>query len=362
MSDINVILITFSIGSALLFLVLAIMDRIFKQNYIRSFSLLYLFVFISNVSLIMYMYTEYNSLITLSLNLTIASGYFLYRGSKQLYNLELKRSEWITLLSIIIFASFISLFPNTEFINGSLFFLGILFYYISSVLIFYKNGLRREKSMSILLVLMLLLMLIKPYLTEYERLSIWVTIIQGYLGLVLALYLIFIHLYKVEMKNQQQQKDLEYLSFHDTLTGVYNRTYLNQLLTNQTLINEYPLVAVMMDMNNLKMINDTHGHDAGDYAIGSFAASIKLVIRKDDLVIRRSGDEFLLFMPNTDELKAKEIILQIKKQTESFSVQGIFLSISTGYAIMNDQHQNLNEIIQQADQAMYREKREFKRH
>jgi diguanylate cyclase (GGDEF)-like protein len=216
--------------------------------------------------------------------------------------------------------------------------------------------------MSILLILMLLLMLIKPYLTEFERLNIWVTIIQGYLGLVLALYLIFIHLYKVEMKNQQQQKDLEYLSFHDTLTGVYNRTYLNQLLTNQTLINEYPLVAVMMDMNNLKMINDTHGHDAGDYAIGSFAASIKLVIRKDDLVIRRSGDEFLLFMPNTDELKAKEIILQIKKQTESFSVQGIFLSISTGYAIMNDQHQNLNEIIQQADQAMYREKREFKRH
>jgi len=362
MSDINVILITFSIGSALLFLVLALMDKIFKQNYIRSFSLLFLFVFISNVSLLIYMYTEYTSLITLFINLNIASGYFLYRGSKQLYNLELKKAEWITLLSIIILVSFISLFPNTELINGSLFILGILFYYCSSVLVFYKNGLRREKSMSILLILILLLMLIKPYLAAYEKTSIWITIIQGYLGLVLALYLIFIHLYRVEMQNQQQQKDLEYLSFHDTLTGVYNRTYLNQLLNNQTLKNEFPLVAVMMDMNNLKMINDTYGHDAGDYAIGSFAASIKLVSRKDDVIIRRSGDEFLLFMPNTDELQAKEIILQIKKQTESFSIQGIFLSISTGYAIMNDQHQKLNEIIEQADHAMYREKKEFKSH
>ena len=361
MSDINVILISFSIGSLLLFFVLAIMDKIFKQNYIRSFSLLYLFVFISNISLIMYMYTEYNSLITLSLNLTIASGYFLYRGSKQLYNLELKRAEWITLLSIIVFASVISLFPNTEFINGSLFFLGVLFYYFSSVHVFYKNGLRREKSMSILLILMLMLMLIKPYLTEYEKLSIWITLIQGYLGLVLALYLIFIHLYRVEITNQQQQKDLEYLSFHDTLTGVYNRTYLNQLLTNQTLIKENPLVAVMMDMNNLKMINDTHGHDAGDYAIASFAASIKSIVRKDDLVIRRSGDEFLLFLPNTDELKAEAIVNQIKKQTESFSIEGLYLSISTGYAILSDQNQSILDIISQADRAMYQDKRKIKK-
>jgi diguanylate cyclase (GGDEF)-like protein len=360
MSDINVILITFSIGSALLFFVLAIMDKIFKQDYLRSYSLLYFFVFISNISIIIYLYTEYIFLITLSLNFSIASGYFLSRGSKLLYKLKLNKVNWIITLSLILLISFLSLFPNTELINGSLFILGILFYYLFSATIFYKHGLHREKAMSFLLIMMLLLMLIKPYLSEYEKTNIWITLIQGYLGLVLALYLIFIHLYRVEMKNQQQQRDLEYLSFHDTLTGVYNRTYLNQLLTNQMLQNEFPLVAVMMDMNNLKVINDTHGHDAGDYAIASFASSIKSVVRIDDLIIRRSGDEFLLFMPNTDELKTKEIIQEIKKQTESFSVEGIFLSISTGYAIMSNQDEDLTKIIELADQAMYREKREYK--
>ncbi len=102
-----------------------------------------------------------------------------------------------------------------------------------------------------------------------------------------------------------------------------------------------PLVVVMMDMDNLKIINDTHGHDAGDRAIYFLAAEIEAIKRQEDLVIRRSGDEFLLFMPNTEATQAKDMIQTIIKQVESISIEGIFLSISIGYAIKHDPYQDL---------------------
>jgi len=356
----NITLISFSIGSALLFLLLFLMNFIFKQNYLKSFMLIYFFVFIANISQLLYLNSNINIFLSLSLYLTIISSYFLYKGTKQLYQLQMHRNQLVYFISSLFLIAILSFFPNTEFMVGMLFFIGILLFYLFSTRLFYQHGLKEEKSMTFLLILMVTLMIIKPFVLENDQVNTYISLVQGYLGLILAIALISIHLLRVKNQHQEQEIELNYLIHHDTLTGIYNRTYLNQLITNQTLEKQCPIVVVMMDMNNLKNINDTYGHDTGDHAIYSFAKAIESAKRQTDILIRQSGDEFLLFLLNTEENQAKEIIQKIKEQANSVSIGDTFLSISMGYAVMKDQNQDLIETIKRADEAMYRQKKSSK--
>jgi len=154
------------------------------------------------------------------------------------------------------------------------------------------------------------------------------------------------------------EKEYEYLSYHDALTGLYNRTYLNKYL--ETFM-PYPTITLFsFDIDKLKYSNDTYGHAAGDELIRATAMILKKCFREDDIVVRMGGDEFLAILPNCDSEKARMIEKRIRLAMEShndiISDKDKKLSISVGFATADSDKLTVEQLIQRADALMYENK------
>ncbi len=110
--------------------------------------------------------------------------------------------------------------------------------------------------------------------------------------------------------------EAEKQSMTDALTGLYNRRSMEQLMEREVALSErhkHPLSLVMIDMDNFKLINDTHGHAAGDYLLKSFADCVRMTLRKTDLAFRYGGDEFLIALPQTPLAMAQQVVQKIRQ-------------------------------------------------
>ncbi|MBM3710190.1 MAG: diguanylate cyclase, partial [Actinobacteria bacterium] len=94
---------------------------------------------------------------------------------------------------------------------------------------------------------------------------------------------------------------LKYISFHDSLTDLYNRTYFDEELKRLKNTRQLPLTIVMGDVNGLKEINDTYGHEKGDIMLKKIARILKYCFRSDDMIARIGGDEFCIILHNTSK-------------------------------------------------------------
>mgnify|MGYP001485586350 CR=1 FL=1 len=106
---------------------------------------------------------------------------------------------------------------------------------------------------------------------------------------------------------------LEYLSYHDQLTGLYNRRFFEAELKRLDVSRNYPLTLVVADVNGLKLINDSFGHIIGDEIIKRVASVISKACRIDDIVSRFGGDEYVVLLPKTTSMEAERIIKRIKE-------------------------------------------------
>ncbi len=160
-----------------------------------------------------------------------------------------------------------------------------------------------------------------------------------------------------------KEKEIEYLSFHDDLTGLYNRRFFREELNRLFNPRSYPLVLVIFDINGLKMVNDTLGHKWGDWLIKKVAEILKNSVRAVDIVARIGGDEFVLLMPNTDERGVRMCIERIKRNIERENAKGgqPYISVSIGYEIQNGQYDDPDKFFAAADRYMYRAKYTEKR-
>ena len=145
----------------------------------------------------------------------------------------------------------------------------------------------------------------------------------------------------------------------DSVTGLHNRNYW-ELINNGSIY--YPLstkdfALIIIDIDNLKEINDNFGHLAGDEVIKIVGQSIKRNIRKEDLGVRYGGDEFLILLFNQDKRAAKKVIERIRKEISELAAgQGMNIQISAGAAYY-DCLRNMGDIIKMADRDLYKEKR-----
>lgn len=133
----------------------------------------------------------------------------------------------------------------------------------------------------------------------------------------------------------------------DPLTGLYNRRILEQL-------NKLPSVAIMCDIDNFKKINDTLGHDKGDYVIKSIGTILKKNFRKSDYVCRLGGDEFLILIVDYNNTKfVLERCEKVKREiSDTIVLPNYKVTISMGIA-MNNNYNLLDEIIKKADKSLY---------
>jgi diguanylate cyclase (GGDEF)-like protein len=162
----------------------------------------------------------------------------------------------------------------------------------------------------------------------------------------------------VALRNSRNQETLRFLSFHDQLTGLYNRHYFVNEIKRLECSREYPIAIISADLDNLKVINDTRGHAEGDKYLQACASLFKETLRGYDLLARVGGDEFALVLNRTDRKTGEAIIERIKNNVEKYNQTNtdMPLSISMGLAVSETPDQSLEETFKTSDRLMYKEK------
>ncbi|EET88692.1 diguanylate cyclase and metal dependent phosphohydrolase [Clostridium carboxidivorans P7] len=157
-------------------------------------------------------------------------------------------------------------------------------------------------------------------------------------------------------KRKKSEEDIIYLSYHDQLTGLYNRRYFDEELNRIDNENSIPLTVAMADMNGLKLVNDSFGHAVGDKLIKKVAEIMIKGCRDKDSVIRLGGDEFVILMPNTEMDEAEQIINGINDMALKEKVESVDISVSFGYATRKSTEETIDEILKIAEDSMYKKK------
>jgi len=157
----------------------------------------------------------------------------------------------------------------------------------------------------------------------------------------------------------QVNKELEVQSLHDPLTGLANRTLLHDRLTHQLQISERSgtsFAFASIDLRKFKLINDTHGHLAGDEVLKQISYRIRNCLRSADTVARMGGDEFAIIFHHTSVDKLDVVIERIMDSVAApcqFEDQTIDVGINLGIAIFPEHGRTAKELYQNADMAMY---------
>ncbi|MGB5824574.1 MAG: HD domain-containing phosphohydrolase [Proteocatella sp.] len=157
-------------------------------------------------------------------------------------------------------------------------------------------------------------------------------------------------------EKREKQTKIEYLSFHDHLTGLYNRRYVEEMMKRLDIERNLPFAVMVLDVNGLKLINDAFGHEMGDKLLKTVAEIMKSVCRPDDIVGRMGGDEFYILLPKTNEEQAEAIKRKIMEATSEARLSSVIVSLAAGYAVKNEMNQELEIILATADNYMYKEK------
>jgi len=151
-------------------------------------------------------------------------------------------------------------------------------------------------------------------------------------------------------------EEVKYLSFHDHLTGLYNRRYFDNIIKQMDDERYYPLTIVVADVNGLKLVNDSFGHAQGDELLVKAAELLQQGCRKDDICARIGGDEFAILLPNTTGAQAGKIIRRIKRMQSKVKIKQLDLSLSFGHAVKQDAKRDIELVFSEAENRMYRNK------
>ncbi len=157
---------------------------------------------------------------------------------------------------------------------------------------------------------------------------------------------------------KQAEEEIKYLSFHDKLTGLYNRAFFEEEISRMDTQRQLPLSIIIGDVNGLKLTNDIFGHLEGDKLLIEISRILMESCRKEDIVARWGGDEFAIILPRTAEDKAEEICERIRDGCQRVQVDFIQMSIALGVATKYQKQINIHEIIKDAENQMYRNKLE----
>lgn len=157
---------------------------------------------------------------------------------------------------------------------------------------------------------------------------------------------------------ERKKKEIEIynLSYHDQLTGLYNRRFYEEELKRLDVKRNLPLTIVMGDVNGLKLINDSFGHVMGDDLLKKVSEVLRTGCRGDDIIARLAGDEFVIILPKTDEFETQQIIKRIADLSLCEKVGSVDISISFGYATKHNEEEEIEEIFKNAEDHMYEKK------
>jgi diguanylate cyclase (GGDEF)-like protein len=153
-------------------------------------------------------------------------------------------------------------------------------------------------------------------------------------------------------------KALEHLVFTDALTEVSSRHYMEQwaeLEISRSHEQNLDLTLVVFDLDDFKKVNDRYGHPAGDRTLKQVCAAAKEGLRRQDVIARYGGDEFVLLFPGLNENQSRKIMNRIRLTTRQIFIEQTRITCSYGIAELAD-HESFKQLFNRADQALYQAK------
>jgi len=160
-------------------------------------------------------------------------------------------------------------------------------------------------------------------------------------------------------ERKKWEEKIRYMSHHDFLTELYNRTYFEEWYKEFSFADNYPVGIILSDLNNLKLINDAFGHETGDTILKAFSCILKNTLGEGKgMVARIGGDEFVVIIPKTNENKISRLANKLKYEAKRSELpeKGIQISVAVGYAVQNSPEENMDSVFRRADERMYKDK------
>ena len=147
--------------------------------------------------------------------------------------------------------------------------------------------------------------------------------------------------------------------FEDSLSGLYNRRYMDCILSQAKRNARVEIFGIMIDVNDFKQINDVYGHSKGDQAIQDIGSILSDSVPNRGLAIRYAGDEFIILLRTDDEKLVKQTISVINQNVEEFNrlkKEPYTLSFAVGYSRFDSETGSIEEFLSEMDREMYRAK------
>ena len=169
---------------------------------------------------------------------------------------------------------------------------------------------------------------------------------------------------KAHRKLKEKNKLLREVSIHDQLTRIYNRRFFDQKLEEYSRLSErfgQPLSCIMADIDHFKVVNDSYGHQAGDYVLRNIAGILEDGIRRTDIIARYGGEEFVVLLHNTylkDAVNlAEKLRMAVESAKMSYKGLGLRVTISMGVSDSRSGADLRDNLIRKVDGALYQAKK-----
>jgi len=190
--------------------------------------------------------------------------------------------------------------------------------------------------------------------SDFEDRIIWANVspIKDNKGKIIAAVIVFHDI----TERKKEEEEIFHLSYHDQLTGMYNRRFFEEEVSRLDTERNLPISIIMGDVNGLKLVNDSFGHAVGDELLLKVSEVIKKACRADDIIARYGGDEFVILLPKTDVAKAKQIIVRIKDLASKEKVGSLDVSISFGSETKVTVEDSIHDVFKKSEDEMYKNK------
>ncbi|MDP3388242.1 MAG: diguanylate cyclase [Eubacteriales bacterium] len=167
---------------------------------------------------------------------------------------------------------------------------------------------------------------------------------------------LFIEKKKADEKLRSTNDKIAFMSYHDQLTGLYNKRFFEEEMKRLDSARNLPISLVIMDVNGLKLMNDAFGHSAGDELLKKIAETTKKHCREGEIIARTGGDEMAIILPQSDSHKIPSFIQRIAKALGKHRYGFIELSVAFGFATKDNAEEDIFDVFRIAEEQMYHNK------
>ena len=246
----------------------------------------------------------------------------------------------------------------------TVFFYAIVFYSIACSLLWqrrHENFAMSLYAVLLSLILIILIFIVTSYIVIVLRIGSLAEHNPTNTGLLMG---VFISGYLrnvgfIMMVSHRLYQDLRDAALQDFLTKIYNRRATQQFLDQQFKQfqnHQNDCSIILLDIDYFKLVNDNHGHEAGDKILQTIARILKANLRKTDILGRWGGEEFLIILPGTHLSDAISVAEKLRSEVAKEEFEGIFCTISLGVKMFDKHNRNIDEALKCTDAALYRAK------